>query len=189
MPVGSRDAIQPFGRVYAVIDMRNYNIIYVGSTKDTLHIRYQNHCRTGKSKKATPFGKHIVSEGLEHFKMQLIGEFENVSRAFIETKEREFINVIGTKGLFNKYKPIVLKPERRKYNTEWKAEKYARDPDYYVKIATACGKRYGEKHGCIVCGTKPVSVTHVNNHNKTANHKKRMDDSNMITEAYQKLFV
>jgi len=140
------------GKIYKVVN-ENGDIIYVGSTKDTLKERWRKH-----------------NLKCDEYKIVLIENYPCESKKELCKMEQKFIDLYNEMGLLNQRKSYQSKKERKKYQKEYKkSDKYKEYQKQYEK-----GDKYKEykkkynkiKENCPYCEKlmlKKNISTHIKN--------------------------
>ena len=166
------------GKIYKIINNID-DIVYIGSTTQTLKRRYSSHkCSylsymRGIHKYYTAFS--IFDKGINNCKIELIENFPCDNRAELEYREKYYIkqfncinkNIPGrTKKEYNDDNKEHIKEHTKKYREDNKEhiKKYREDNYEKIKEITYCE-----------CGGK-YRYGHKNEHNKTNKHLKYLNN-------------
>lgn len=173
------------GKIYKIIHNQS-NIIYVGSTNNTLRQRWQEHKRHFTNEKSRKLSIHEYFEryGIDNFKIILIKEYEVIDRKHLEAYEQLWISKLKAINKQNLLLPKFIRLEemkKRNKSDEYKIKKnerskkdYNENKDKYSDKA----RKYYEKNKDILktkikceCGGS-YSKTNKSTHFKTAKHLK-----------------
>lgn len=172
------------GKIYKIIHSQS-DIVYIGSTFNTLRNRWASH----KAPKNTKCAIHpyIKQYGQEQFKIILIKEYEVVDRAHLEAYEQLYINKLKCINISNTIK--IQKHYSKNYyenNKEVIAEKSKtyrnnnvdiikeRKKTYYENNKEQILEKEKEKKICEVCNCF-VRKYAINRHEKTKKHLDAMN--------------
>lgn len=178
------------GRVYKIIHTQS-DIIYIGSTINTLRDRFKTH-KSSHSK--CVISKYIQEFGSDQFKIILIKEYEVVDKNHLEAYEQLWINktkCINHKSSFKiskiymkEYRDLnkdTIREQRKEYRDlnkekikEYQKEYRKNNKDYYknkCKEYYELNKQYIlEKKEKIKCDVCKCLVNNIYRHNKTQKH-------------------
>jgi hypothetical protein len=170
------------GKIYKIIHTQS-DIIYIGSTFNTLRDRWAKHKQIDSK---CIISKYIQEFGSEQFKIILIKEYEVVDRAHLESKEQLWINktkCINIQSAFNALPKISFQKANKKYreiNKDKIKEYQENNKQYHIdyhksnkkQISAKSAEYYKEKKIRIncECGGKYYNV-HKLAHFKTKKHK------------------
>lgn len=160
------------GKIYKIIHSQS-EIIYIGSTFNTLRNRWAKH----KNIESTSIGKYIKEFGSNQFKIILIKEYEVVDRIHLQMYEQLWINktkCINTQPSFKI--PILEKEKKYSYMKDYRIEYREKnrkmlnekDKQYREKNKEIIKKKQTEKIKCS-CG-KEISKTNIAKHLKRIKH-------------------
>ena len=168
------------GRVYKIVCKTNPNIVYIGSTFETIGIRWSRHKSTYKRwmngyTHGTSLYQYVLSEdGWENFDIVLIKEYMCVRNSSIDWKhlrayEQLYINKVKCVNI-NSSIPLP-KALMKNYKTEWynknKEKICEQKKDYYNENKEKILKQKKAKVTCQKCGGI-VTKSYLSNHQKTA---------------------
>ena len=166
------------GKIYKIIHSQS-NIIYVGSTFNTLRDRWMRH----KIKSGCCIYKYIEKYGLNQFKIILIKEYEVIDREHLEAYEQLWINKL--KSINEKSAFSIYKLQRKEYyennkelkktyyhnNKEKNKEKVKKYQEKNKEKIKEYNKEYNKKK--ILCDSCNCLINQINakRHNKTKKHQ------------------
>jgi hypothetical protein len=161
------------GRVYKIVCSIN-DIVYIGSTFNTLRDRFQKH----GSKSRCMISNYINELGRNKFKIILIKEYQVVDRAHLNAYEQLWIN--KTKCI-NRNSPFCIHKQYKKYyysnNKEAdkvrKSKFLLKNPDYFTNYYHANKEKYQNRNKRkVLCNTCDQIMTYDahHKHKKTNKH-------------------
>jgi hypothetical protein len=162
------------GYVYKIIDKLNLNILYIGSTINSLTIRWSKHkydfkrWMNGSKNHKLSISKYFKQYGIENFELILIKKYQIFDRKHLHIYEQLFIS--NTKCI-NKQNPFVIKSLSYKI---YQKQRY----EYYQKNKTKLIKYYSKKIECNVCKCY-ISKKNLSRHRRTTKHKLLLTKSNI----------
>jgi len=153
------------GNIYKIIHTQS-NIIYVGSTFDSLRNRFHNH----KHDNRTTIGKYMEQYGSDQFKIILIKQYQVVDRKHLQAFEQLWINRLKSINKMQTFTPLhkqfealrlsqlnrteYMKQYKKQYHltnrdqvNEQNRNRYQKNRDHLNKqILCECGKYYSAQH-------------------------------------------
>jgi len=181
------------GRVYKIIHNQS-DIVYIGSTKNELRYRWQQHVcifkkwiATNKTVRGCTIFKYFEKYGIENFKIMLIKEYEVCDHLHLEAREQLWISKLKC---INELNPIQLPKKMYEKNyyqqnkeiIKARVKAYAdankgliseRNKRYREKNKEAMKAKRSEKMEC-ECGLV-VTKEHIKRHRTSKNHIKLME--------------
>lgn len=170
------------GKIYKIIHNQS-DIVYVGSTFNTLRNRWMNHkdryCQYKKDpKRIMSIHPYFEQHGIENFKIILIKEYEVVDRKHLESKEQLWMNKLKcinknsafaiTKLTDKLYRKKVME-ENPNYNKERYLKHKDKQNDYYESNKDKIKKWRNEKKHCEICNCD-VRNPDFKRHERTKKH-------------------
>jgi len=125
------------GKVYKIIHNQS-NIIYIGSTTDTLRNRWQEHKhRFNQNNRSISIYPYFEKYGIENFKIILIKEYEVCDRKHIFAYEQLWINKLSNINKYKSFQPLH-KEHKRQYDIIHKEHKiqYRKNNKEYIAEKT-----------------------------------------------------
>lgn len=142
------------GKIYKIIRLLDGTIVYVGSTRRRLSIRWNNH--VGKSKYCTtPIYRLLAEEGVMNFGILLVEDYPCENYTQLRQQEQHLIDFL--KPTHNRQRAYRSSEEDRQIRIEYRRrmraqfkdqlnaqarEEYAKNPEHFREKA----RRYGEAH-------------------------------------------
>jgi hypothetical protein len=160
------------GKIYKIIHSQS-EIIYIGSTFNTLRNRWAKH----KIQGSTSISKYIQEFGSEQFKIILIKEYEVVDKNHLQMYEQLWINKTKCINIQPSFKIPILEKEKKysymkNYRIEYREKNREmlneRDKQYREKNKEIIKKKQTEKIKCS-CG-KEISKANIAKHLKRILH-------------------
>lgn len=175
------------GKIYKLINKLNNEMIYIGSTINTLKKRFQAHKTTFKKKKIFKIYQYINELGIDNIDIQLIENYPCNNK--IELLQREEYYICLYKELImNKIKAYWSNEEKqqyfKKYNKEYRIInnkelklydkiKYINHIEKYKNKSKLDRINNKDRHKCLTCFYNTCSKTDLTRH---YNRKKHIDN-------------
>jgi hypothetical protein len=165
------------GRIYKIIHNQS-NIIYVGSTFNTLRDRIYAHKNSYKqwlkdNTSEVSIFPYFKEYGFFQFTIILIQEYLVVDRDHLKSKEQLWINKLR-KNVINRNNPFYIKKfaqkeQNKQFYAKNKLELAKKNKQYRIDNKETLNARENEKFNC-ECGGKYSKVNH-SKHKKTNKHQ------------------
>tara|TARA_Y100000385_G_C12617024_1_gene435366 strand:- start:7 stop:495 length:489 start_codon:yes stop_codon:yes gene_type:complete len=152
------------GKIYKILD-ENDNIVYIGSTKTSLEVRWKKH-----------------NLYCNQYTIVLIENYACESKRELEKCEQKFIDLYSEMGLFNQRKAYQSKEEKKEqqkaYSKKWyennKEEKKEYKKKYYDENKEKISEKRKAKINCEICGSL-INKHNLAIHNKSKKHLKHIN--------------
>jgi hypothetical protein len=167
-------------KIYKIVNSID-KLIYVGSTIETLNIRFSKHKSRSKRSPNIKLYKHFAKLGAEHFKIILIKNYPCAGKTELAIEEERY--KIRLNAQLNTRRAHQTAEQRKKYRKEWDAQNYQNNR---VKI----NLKQNERILCKVCG-KMYTRHNKSRHCKSRRHQKcvQLNQSKKATDAKYEKYV
>ena len=161
------------GKIYKIVNSID-KLIYVGSTIETLNIRFSKHKSRSKRSPNIKLYKHFAKLGAEHFKIILIKNYPCAGKTELAIEEERY--KIDLNAQLNMIRAHQTVEQRKAYENDWHAQ-------YYQKNRVKINLKQNESLLCKICG-KTYTRQNESRHCKTKWHKKcvKFNQSKKITD-------
>ena len=155
------------GRVYKIVCMVNDDIVYIGSTMDSLEVRWMNHMNHYKEYKRGLHGcvsifPYFDIYSIEYFEIVLIKEYEVIDEKHLQAREQLWISSTNCVNQYNSFS--IKKLNDIYYLTNNKEKRKQTCIDYYNKNKTKLSSK-------ITCECSSiVNCSSMSAHRRTAKH-------------------
>jgi len=128
-----------YGKIYKLVNDED-EILYIGSTCDSLTGRFSKHKSLAKNDTERPIYKYCNGKGWDNIIIQIIQIYPCGSKKELLICERHHYDIFKPK--FNCYKPIATNKERGEYIKKYSREYRTKNRDKLIKAS----KIYNEKN-------------------------------------------